>query len=242
MYLPVKGEWMTRKRNLLALLGAAAVTVLVVASFSNAASTAKPVNTAAPKITGNAAQEGQTLSASPGTWTSASTLSYDYQWRRCDRQGDGCSNINGADSSTYQLKAADVGHTIRVRITATNSDGSATASSGPTAVVRSNATPPPTTVNGCPASGSGPVDVASVSAPARLLIDGQTVSPSVITRSASDVTFRFHVSACNGRSVAGALVYATAVPFSQFSVPPEVQTGADGWATLTMHQARFFPA
>jgi hypothetical protein len=64
----------------------------------------------------------------------------------------------------------------------------------------------------------------------------------VITRAAADVTMRFHVSACNGHSVSGALVYATAVPFSQFTIPPESPTGADGWVTLTMHQDRFFPA
>jgi hypothetical protein len=74
------------------------------------------------------------------------------------------------------------------------------------------------------------------------LVDGQTVSPSVITRSSNDVTVRFHVSACNGRSVSGALVYATAVPFQQFSIPAETPTGADGWATMTMHQDSAFPA
>ena len=204
---------MTRKQNLLALLGAAAITVLAVASFSNAASSAKPMNTAAPKITGNSAQEGQTLSASQGSWTSASTVTYDYQWRRCDKAGNGCSSISGADTSTYQVRAADVGHTLRVRVTASNNDGSATATSSETAVIRSDAAPPPTSVNGCPTSGTGTLDIASVTSPARLVLDGQTVSPTVITRSATDVTFRFQVSACNGRPVAGALVYATAVPF-----------------------------
>jgi hypothetical protein len=233
---------MTRKMNLLALLGAAAVTVLAIAGFSNAASSAAPVNTAAPKITGTSAEDGQTLSASSGTWTSASSLTYKYQWRRCDKQGSGCSNISGADSATYQLKSTDVGHTVRVRVTATNSDGSASASSDATAVIRSKTAPPPTTVNGCPTSGSGTLDVASIAPPARLVIDGQTVSPTVITRAANDVTLRFHVSACNGRSISGALVYATAVPFSQFSIPPEAQTGSDGWVTLTMHQDRYFPA
>ena len=233
---------MTRKTNLLALLGAAAVTVLAVAGFSNAASSSAPANTAVPKITGTAAEEDQTLAVSSGTWTSASSLTYDYQWRRCDAQGNGCSNISGADSATYQLQSGDVGHTVRVRVTATNSDGSTTADSDATAVIRAKAAPPPTTVNGCPTSGSGTLSVTSIAPPARLVIDGQTVSPTVITRAANDVTLRFHVSACSGRSVSGALVYATAVPFSQFSIPPEAQTGSDGWVTLTMHQARFFPA
>ena len=232
---------MTRKTNLLALLGAAAVTVLAVANFSNAASEAVPVNTAVPKITGTSAEAGQTLSASSGTWTSASTITFKYQWRRCNAQGNGCSNIGGADSSNYQLKSNDVGHTVRVRVTAKNADGSGTADSAETAVIRTATAPPPTTVNGCPA-GAGTLDVAAIAPPARLVVDGQTVSPTVITRSSSDVTLRFHVSACSGRSISNALVYATAVPFSQFSIPPEAQTGSDGWATLTMHQDRFFPA
>ena len=233
---------MTRKTiTLLALLGAAAAAVLAAAGLSDAASTAAPVNTAAPKITGTA-MDGQTLSADNGTWTGSSPLTYKFQWRRCDAQGNGCSNISGADSSTYQLKSTDVGHTVRVRVTATNSGGATSASSAQTDVVKAKTAPPPTTVNGCPTSGSGTLDVGAISPPARLLIDGQAVSPTVITRAAADVTLRFHVSACNGRPISGALVYATAVPYSQFSIPPEAQTGADGWATLTMHQDRFFPA
>ena len=108
-------------------------------------------------------------------------------------------------------------------------------------VTAKTATPPPVS-NGCPSSGSGTIDVSTIAPPARLVVDGQTVSPTVITRSTSDVTLRFHVSACSGRSISGALVYATAVPFSQFSIPAEAQTGADGWVTLTMHQDRYFPA
>jgi len=238
---------MTRKQNLLALLAAGAVTVLAVAALSNAASrpgkgSAVPVNTGEPKISGTA-QQGQTLSASSGSWTSASTISYAYQWRRCNAQGNGCANIGGADTSSYLVRAADVGDTLRVRVTAKNADGSASATSNATDVVKpKDVTPPPVSVNGCPAAGSGTLDIGSVTSPARLVIDGQTVSPSVISRSSADVTVRFHVSACNGRSVAGALVYETAVPFQQFSIPPETATGADGWATMTMHQDRAFPA
>jgi hypothetical protein len=231
---------MTRTFNVLALLAAGAVTVLVVAGLSDAASSAAPTNQSPPSITGTA-QEGQTLTTSTGTWAGSPT-SYAYQWRRCDSNGGSCSSISGATDKTYTLKGVDVGNTIRSRVTAKNADGSTGATSVPTAVVTAKAAPPPTTKDGCPTSGSGTLDVKDVSLPALLTIDGQTVSPSVITRSTQDITVKFHVSACNGRSVQNALVYVTAVPFQQFSIPAETPTGADGWATMTMHQDRAFPA
>jgi hypothetical protein len=231
---------MNRTFNVLALLAAGAVTVLVVAGLSNAASSAAPTNQSPPTISGTA-QEGQTLTTSNGEWTNSPT-SYSYQWRRCDNTGGSCSTISGATDKTYTLKTVDVGNTIRSRVTAKNADGSNQATSVPTAVVTAKPAPPPTTQNGCPTSGSGTLDVKDVSLPARLTIDGQSVSPSVITRSTQDITVKFHVSACNGRSVQNALVYVTAVPFEQFSIPTETPTGADGWATMTMHQDRAFPA
>lgn len=231
---------MNRKANLLALLAAAAVTVLVVAGLSEAAGSAGPTNNSPPTITGTA-QEGQTLTAHNGTWT-GSNLKYTWQWLRCDQNGGSCSAISGATSTTYTLKKVDVDNTLRVRETATNADGSAKSTSVPTAVVKAAPAPPPSKVNGCPTGGSGPVNVTDLDQPARLLIDGQQISPNVVTRSATDVTVRFHVSACGGRPVSGALVYAAAVPFEQYSVPPEATTGQDGWATLTLHQERFFPA
>ena len=231
---------MTRKQNVLALLVAGAVTVLAVAGLSDAANRAAPVNTAEPKISGTA-QVGQTLTASQGTW-SGSPTSFAYQWRRCNAQGNGCAAIGGADTSTYLVRNADEGDTLRVHVTAKNADGSASATSNATDVVKPKAAPPPVSINGCPAAGSGTLDVGNVAAPARLLIDGQSVSPSPISRSTGDVTVRFHVSACNGRSVQNALVLAEAIPFQQFSIPAETPTGADGWATMTMHQAGAFPA
>ena len=232
----------TARRAWTAILLAAAATAIGAvfggAGIGSAAGRAAPANQSPPTISGTA-EEGSTLTASKGTWTGDPT-GYAYQWRRCDSDGGSCSGISGATAKTYTLKGVDVGNTLRVRVTARNADGSTAANSVPTAVVRAKAAPPPKTANGCPTSGSGPVDVRDVSLPARLLIDGQQVTQSV-TFSSQTVTVRFHVSACDGRPVQGALVYAAAVPFQQFSVPPEAPTAADGWATLTMQRARYFP-
>ncbi len=52
----------------------------------------------------------------------------------------------------------------------------------------------------------------------------------------------FRVTACGGRPVQGALVYATAVPFNQYSIAPEATTASDGTVLLTMNQKAGFPA
>jgi hypothetical protein len=211
------------------------------AGSGTAASAAAPSNQSPPTISGTA-EVGQTLTASNGTWNGTTPITFTYQWRRCDENGGSCSSISGATDKTYALKSVDAGNTIRVRVTAKNTDGTATATSVPTAVVKAAPAPPPTTKDGCPTSGSGTLAVTSVSLPARLLIDGQSISPSVVSRDTSSITVRFHVSACGGRPIQGALVMGSAVPFEQFSTPSEATTGADGWATLNMNRDRFFPA
>jgi hypothetical protein len=94
---------------------------------------------------------------------------------------------------------------------------------------------------GCPA-GTGPIKVADLSPPARLMVDQWKSNPSVIGRSPGTVTVSAHVTACGGRDVSGALVYVTATPWDQFSTPAEVATGDDGWATASMSQADHYPA
>jgi hypothetical protein len=195
---------------------------------------ARPRNAEPPTIAGSPVV-GQTLTASPGTWSGTQPITFSYQWRRCNASGGSCGSIGGATGRTYGLRQADVGSTLRVRVTARNSVGSADATSVPTAVIA--ATP----VTGCP-GGTGPVHVDQLTPPARLLVDRLQVTPSPIPRSATNLVVRFHVSACNGRDVAGALVYVTATPYNQFVIPPEQPTGADGWATLNMQRGRKFPA
>lgn len=195
-----------------------------------------PTNTSPPTISGTPTV-GSTLTADPGKWT-GDNLTFAYSWRRCDANGGSCAAISGANEKTYVLKPVDSGNTLRVRVTARNQDGTGADTSAPTAVVRAGAPP---AANGCP-GGSGPISVDQVGPPARLLIDGQRISPSVVGGSTQVVTVRFHVSACSGRSVGGALVYVTGVPYNQFAIPPEGRTGADGWATLTMRRLGGFPA
>src|SRR4051794_21239691 len=133
---------MNRKTNLLALLGAGLLTVLAVASFSNAASTAAPTLQSAPTISGTPAV-GSTLTATSGSWSSSSTIHYTYQWRRCSSAGTGCSNIGGADSSTDQVRGADVGHTLPGRGTGRDGGGPAPAGSHPTGRGKPPGPPPP---------------------------------------------------------------------------------------------------
>ncbi len=223
------------------LLWSALASVLVVlaavagrAEIGDAAPQAVPSNQSPPVISGTA-EEGKTLTTTNGTWTGTAPITFTYSWRRCDADGGSCAAISGATQNTYVLKKVDAGNTMRVRVTARNNDGSTPSTSVPTAVVRAAAAPP----SGC--DGNAPIPIASVSLPNRLVIDDQSVSPTVVGRSTQTVTLRFRVS-CKGKPVQGALVYGDAVPFNQFTTPAEATTGADGWATLTMNKDRGFPA
>jgi hypothetical protein len=82
-------------------------------------------STTAPKITGTATV-GNTLTVSDnGSWTAVPAPSYSYKWESCS--GGICSPISGATSSSYTLTSAELGKTVEVQVTATNSYGSASA-------------------------------------------------------------------------------------------------------------------
>jgi tripartite motif-containing protein 71 len=87
-----------------------------------------PSSTALPAISGQLLV-GQTLTASTGTWSASPSTGYAYQWQRCNRAGGECSSISGATSSTHVLVTADTAKTLRIVVTATNSAGSAEATS-----------------------------------------------------------------------------------------------------------------
>jgi hypothetical protein len=92
-----------------------------------------PIAVTPPTVTGTAVQ-GQTLTATPGTWT-APDATFGYQWQHCDAAGANCVDIAGATASTYAVTATDVGTTLHVVVTATNRFGAAPGTSVQTAVV-----------------------------------------------------------------------------------------------------------
>jgi len=198
--------------------------------------TAPPKNTHPPTLSGTPTV-GSVLTATDGTW-SGSNLSFSYRFLRCDKTGGSCYAGGSTTQKTYKLTPGDVGSTIRVRVTASNSGGSASATSAPTAVIKAAPAPPAT---GCPA-GSGTIQAAQLKPPARLMVDRQDLASGIVSGSTRQLVVRFHVSACNGRDVQGALVYVTAVPYQQFTIPPEIATASDGWASLTMTRLAGFPA
>jgi hypothetical protein len=227
------------------LAGAVALTLALLPSAGSANTQTAPKNTGEPQILGTAV-EGRILTATTGTWSGSTPLSFTYRWLRCPSDGgtsDGsnCAVIPGETRSSYRVRPADVGLRLRARVRATNPDGAARAASNPASVVLAAASKPRPAPTGCP-GGSGTAGVEQLTPPARLLVDGMQVSPSVIASSTPEIVVRFHVSACQGRSVHGALLYAATVPFNQFSVPPEQPTGADGWVTLSMRRLSGFPA
>jgi hypothetical protein len=103
--------------------------------------------------------DGQTLTASSGSWTGTAPISFAYAWQRCDTTGAACAPISGATASTYPLVTADVGHTIRVAVTASNKAGAASATSAATigiaaAVSQTSYTVASSIPNGATLSGS----------------------------------------------------------------------------------------
>ena len=78
-----------------------------------------PVNSSLPAISG-IAQVGQLLTGTVGGWTGTGPISYAQEWQRCSGS---CSTIPGANTLSYAPVAGDVGFTLRLQVTASNSAG-----------------------------------------------------------------------------------------------------------------------
>jgi hypothetical protein len=174
---------MRTKRLLGAVAALAALAVVAFPSIATAAS--PPVNAADPVISGTA-REGQTLTASSGSWGGTLPISYNYAWQRCDTSGANCKAISGASNPTYKLVTADVGSTVRVKVTAANSAGTASVFSLPTGVVAALGTAPAATSQPSP-SGNAVV--------------GQTLTADNGTWSgATPMTFTYQWQTCTAQN------------------------------------------
>lgn len=181
----------------------------------------RPDNTAPPVVSGTP-QQNQTLTASRGSWTGGQPMTFSYQWRRCGANGGSCSSVANANAGTYVLGSADIGHTMRVRVTARNSLGSASSTSTPSAVIAKASVPAGTTVS-----------INDVSLPNRLIVDRVSFDPFILS-SHRPITARFRVTDSESHPVQGALVFLVGIPFGNTTTPPEQATGPDGYVTFVV--------
>ena len=167
-----------------ALIGLAALVALFAATSATGRSEAAPSNTAEPTITYvHPIKIGMILTGNKGTWNGTAPLNYAYQWLRCDTDGLGCKTITNATGTTYTLVSADAGHTIRLDVTASNSDGKATA--------RANAT------SEIPANAKAPVETAPPTVSGNAVVAEQLTATRGTWAGTQPISYTIHWQACN---------------------------------------------
>ena len=218
---------MRKLQLVLVALAASALTALgAVGGLAEAQPQIAPANTTPPTISGTA-RDGDTLTANEGAWTGSQPMTFAYQWQRCDVNGLNCADLAGATGRTYLVQTPDVGNRLRVRVTATNTTGSSSASSQPTAQVE-----PPAGATRL-ANGRYSIPISSISLPHRLVVSGVEFSPTIL-RSRAEFTSRFRVTDTRGYQVRDAIVLVTGVPLGWITPPNEIRTNVDGLATLQL--------
>jgi hypothetical protein len=188
-----------------------------------------PVNTALPAISGTSAP-GNRLQASRGSWSGDQPMTFGFRWIRCDAQGNDCGDIAGATENEYFVQTADLGRTLRVRVTARNDAGTRSATSAQTAVVAQQPEPP---------SGNSVAVESLRAAGDRLTVSQVQFSPNPVTSRTAPITARVRVTNRDGRPVRGAMVFMRATP--RVVQGQTLATANDGWTTLTLVPNRLFP-
>jgi hypothetical protein len=196
-----------------------------------------------PAIAGGTVQ-GQTLTATSGTWAGAKPITFSYQWVRCGADGgrpDGsnCPAIPGATTTKYTLAAADVGNRLRVRVTGRNASGVQTVASNATARIAGGEPTLPAGAVKLP-NGRYSIPVTSVSLPVRLVIDGVSFRPNPVRTRRTTLELRVHVVDTRGFIVRNAMIFGRSTP-GLTSPAGEQRTAMDGWAVLRMVPKASFP-
>jgi glucosylceramidase len=99
-----------------------------------------PRSTVPPAIIG-LPEVGQTLTGFPGVWTGAPTT-ITYTWLSCEADDlDACVTRQEGSGTTYTIASVDAGRRLRLEVAGTNDEGTTTATSAPTAIVRDGGGP-----------------------------------------------------------------------------------------------------
>jgi len=203
---------------------------------TNTVTASAPVNSKIPTVSGSMV-EGQTLTVSPGTWSGAAPITYAYQWLRCNSGGGSCIAIAGSTGQQYKLVSADVGHKIRVNVTARNTGGSRTVMSGEPAVVQSSG---PAGVQTLP-SGEKSIPVSSVPKTERLIVDRVRFTPNVVRSRQSPMSVQVRVKDTRGFVERDAMVFIRSTPLVTRAGQARRPTLADGYVVFQMSPTAKFP-
>ena len=168
----------------LVLVAVVALTALAVAGSATGRSQTKPSNTQEPFIGAPyLVKVGTSLSGNKGKWSGSEPINYAYQWMRCNVDAQNCAKVTNATGTDYKVVKADVGHTIRFRVTASNSDGSTTAMSNATSQIGSNA--------------DAPLESAAPTVSGNAVV-GQTLTATTGTwQGAQPISYQFAWQTCN---------------------------------------------
>lgn len=121
------------RRRISTRFGIAAISFLLAfAGIGASAMAAAPVNDVLPEISDTTPQDGQTISTTTGDWSNG-VDSYAYQWQTGSSGAGPWSDISGATSFQYTVSGCQ--QYLRVRVRATNPDGSTDAFSAATSQV-----------------------------------------------------------------------------------------------------------
>jgi len=198
---------------------------------TNVVTSAAPVNTAAPTISGSPVL-GARLTGSAGTWTGVKPMTFAFQWLRCSRTGEDCAVVADETDNRYVVATQDVGRTLRVRVTAENAQGRTSKRSAQTAVV--TATTPPQ-----PPPGSS-ISVTDVPATARLVVDSVRFSPNPVPSRTDPISVSIRVKDSRGYVIRGAIVFIRSTP-RVTSGGDKSATASDGWVTYRLFPNENFP-
>jgi hypothetical protein len=193
-----------------------------------------PVNTSIPIVTGTALVDSA-LTVQPGSWSGRQPITFAYAWLRCNAAGGECAAIAAATGRSYRLTSADVGHKLRVNVTARNAVGRTTVLSSESGVV---GVPLPPGAIRLP-SGRISIPVTSVPLDQRLVVSQVGFTPNPVASRRSPITVRVLVRDTRGYVVRDALVFVRATP--RVTTGSRQVTTIDGTLAARLVPLRTFP-